>query len=190
MRTGVSVRAEGLFFTLPNSPPPLQVSFSSVQTALDIPEDQVELFVVRAIGAKLLEGKIDQVRERVCVRREEGGERDIQCPHPPRPSDPTHVPLHSPQHCPFCVPPFQYHLLPSSSQVRSAVSVTRCTTPSPLPPLAPSITPPPLPPVSSSQVRSAVSVTRCTMRAFGPAEWKVVRARLATWRESLVAVQV
>ena len=43
---------------------------------------------------------------------------------------------------------------------------------------------------SLSQVRSAVSVTRCTMRAFGPAEWKVVRTRLATWRESLVAAQV
>ena len=37
------------------------VTFSAVQSALDIPEDQVELFVVRAIGSKLLEGKIDQV---------------------------------------------------------------------------------------------------------------------------------
>lgn len=75
-----------------------EVTFSQIQAALDIPEDQVELFLVRAIGSKLLEGKIDQVR-------------------------------------------------------------------------------------------GAVSITRCTMRAFGSAEWKSIRAKLANWRESIVAVQ-
>ncbi|GAX79504.1 hypothetical protein CEUSTIGMA_g6945.t1 [Chlamydomonas eustigma] len=75
-----------------------EVSFTAIQTALDIPEEQVELFVVRAIGAKLLEGKIDQVK-------------------------------------------------------------------------------------------GSVSITRCTMRSFGHAEWKAVKTRLASWKESLVSVQ-
>lgn len=41
----------------------------------------------------------------------------------------------------------------------------------------------------ATQVRGCVSITRCTMRAFGPSEWKSIKARLANWRESLVAVQ-
>lgn len=38
-----------------------KVSFSSIQSALDIPANTVESWIVRAIGAKLIEGKIDQV---------------------------------------------------------------------------------------------------------------------------------
>ena len=66
--------------------------------------------------------------------------------------------------------------------------------PTPLPlPLphrrAPSLTAP-APAPAPAQVRGVVSVTRCTMRAFGLAEWKSVQTRLASWRESLVSVQV
>jgi translation initiation factor 3 subunit M len=46
-----------------------EVTFAEIQTALDITEDQVELFVVKAIGAKLLEGKIDQIRGAVSITR-------------------------------------------------------------------------------------------------------------------------
>lgn len=46
-----------------------EVSFAAIQQALDIPEEQVELFVVRAIGSKLLEGKIDQVRGAISITR-------------------------------------------------------------------------------------------------------------------------
>lgn len=39
------------------------------------------------------------------------------------------------------------------------------------------------------QVKGTISVTRCTIRSFGPSEWRAVKARLAGWREQLVAVQ-
>ncbi|GBF95695.1 eukaryotic translation initiation factor 3 subunit M [Raphidocelis subcapitata] len=49
------------------------VSLSEVQAALDIPEDQVQPWIVRAIGKRLIEGKIDQVAGTVtatrCLRR-------------------------------------------------------------------------------------------------------------------------
>eukprot|EP00199_Chlamydomonas_sp_CCMP681_P002217 CAMPEP_0119101946 /NCGR_PEP_ID=MMETSP1180-20130426/837_1 /TAXON_ID=3052 ORGANISM="Chlamydomonas cf sp, Strain CCMP681" /NCGR_SAMPLE_ID=MMETSP1180 /ASSEMBLY_ACC=CAM_ASM_000741 /LENGTH=426 /DNA_ID=CAMNT_0007086135 /DNA_START=90 /DNA_END=1370 /DNA_ORIENTATION=- len=46
-----------------------EVTFKAIQAALDVPEDQVENWVVRAIGAKLMEGRIDQVRGVVLVSR-------------------------------------------------------------------------------------------------------------------------
>eukprot|EP00195_Chlamydomonas_chlamydogama_P009753 CAMPEP_0202900434 /NCGR_PEP_ID=MMETSP1392-20130828/11639_1 /ASSEMBLY_ACC=CAM_ASM_000868 /TAXON_ID=225041 /ORGANISM="Chlamydomonas chlamydogama, Strain SAG 11-48b" /LENGTH=420 /DNA_ID=CAMNT_0049586817 /DNA_START=80 /DNA_END=1342 /DNA_ORIENTATION=- len=46
-----------------------QVPFSDIQKALDIPADQVEVWVVRAIGSKLLECKIDQVHSAVTINR-------------------------------------------------------------------------------------------------------------------------
>jgi translation initiation factor 3 subunit M len=49
------------------------VALSEVQAALDIPEDQVQPWIVRAIGKRLIEGKIDQVAGTVtatrCLRR-------------------------------------------------------------------------------------------------------------------------
>lgn len=50
----------------------VQVSFSTIQTALDIPANAVESWIVRAIGAKLIEGKIDQVSVGKCEARERG----------------------------------------------------------------------------------------------------------------------
>lgn len=38
------------------------VALSEVRGALDIPEDEVQPWIVKAIGRKLIEGKIDQVR--------------------------------------------------------------------------------------------------------------------------------
>eukprot|EP00798_Chlamydomonas_sp_ICE-L_P011889 gene11889-14993_t len=38
-----------------------ELSFAEVEKALDIPADQVEIWLVRAIGSKLIEGKIDQL---------------------------------------------------------------------------------------------------------------------------------
>jgi len=46
-----------------------EIAFGDIQKALDIPEDQVELVVVKAIGSKLLEGKIDQIRGVVSITR-------------------------------------------------------------------------------------------------------------------------
>lgn len=39
----------------------VQVSFTAIQAALDVAPHEVEGWVVRAIGAKLLDGRIDQV---------------------------------------------------------------------------------------------------------------------------------
>lgn len=46
-----------------------EVSFSALRTALDVGPEAVESWVVKAIGIKLLEAKIDQVREVVVVSR-------------------------------------------------------------------------------------------------------------------------
>mmetsp|Transcript_24564 Transcript_24564/g.66988 ORF Transcript_24564/g.66988 Transcript_24564/m.66988 type:complete len:424 (+) Transcript_24564:62-1333(+) len=46
-----------------------EVPFSRIQSALDIPANAVESWIVRAIGAKLIEGKIDQVQDMVVVSR-------------------------------------------------------------------------------------------------------------------------
>ena len=43
-----------------------QVTFASIQSALDISANAVESWIVRAIGAKLFEGKIDQVLATMC----------------------------------------------------------------------------------------------------------------------------
>eukprot|EP00877_Chromochloris_zofingiensis_P013134 jgi/Chrzof1/8074/UNPLg00119.t1 len=45
------------------------VSFQEIQQALDIPENQIQPWVIRAIGHKLLEGKIDQVAQSVTITR-------------------------------------------------------------------------------------------------------------------------
>jgi translation initiation factor 3 subunit M len=45
------------------------VSFEEIQTALDIPSDQVQQWIMRAIGSKLIEGKIDQVAGTVTITR-------------------------------------------------------------------------------------------------------------------------
>lgn len=45
------------------------VAFSDIQAALDIPAEQVQQWIVRAIGSKLLEGKIDQVAATVTISR-------------------------------------------------------------------------------------------------------------------------
>ena len=45
------------------------ISFETIQTALDISESEVQPWIVRAIGAKLLEGKIDQVAGSVSVTK-------------------------------------------------------------------------------------------------------------------------
>ena len=44
-------------------------ALASIAKALDVPADQVESWVVRAIGMKLIEGKIDQVRGVLSVTR-------------------------------------------------------------------------------------------------------------------------
>jgi len=53
------------------------VALSEVQAALDVPEEQVQPWIIRAIGRKLLEGKIDQVAGTLtatrCTRRAFGG---------------------------------------------------------------------------------------------------------------------
>lgn len=46
-----------------------EVAFGDIQKALDIPADQVEGWIVRAIGKKLIEGKIDQVRNVVVITK-------------------------------------------------------------------------------------------------------------------------
>uniref|UniRef100_A0A383WL32 PCI domain-containing protein n=1 Tax=Tetradesmus obliquus TaxID=3088 RepID=A0A383WL32_TETOB len=45
------------------------VPFADIQAALDIPLEQVQPWIVRAIGSKLLEGKIDQVAATVVITR-------------------------------------------------------------------------------------------------------------------------
>ncbi|KAF6262353.1 hypothetical protein COO60DRAFT_649925 [Scenedesmus sp. NREL 46B-D3] len=45
------------------------VPFADIQAALDIPCEQVQPWIVRAIGSKLLEGKIDQVSGSVVISR-------------------------------------------------------------------------------------------------------------------------
>lgn len=46
-----------------------EVSFTAIQAALDVAPHEVEGWVVRAIGAKLLDGRIDQVRGVVAIKR-------------------------------------------------------------------------------------------------------------------------
>lgn len=46
-----------------------EVAFSDIQRALDISADQVEAWIVKAIGKKLIEGKIDQVRNVVVMSK-------------------------------------------------------------------------------------------------------------------------
>ncbi|KAG2491271.1 hypothetical protein HYH03_010278 [Edaphochlamys debaryana] len=46
-----------------------EVALSELKAALDVPEDQVAPWVVRAIGAKLLEGRLDSVRGTLTVGR-------------------------------------------------------------------------------------------------------------------------
>lgn len=46
-----------------------ELSFDQIQASLDIPQDQVEMFLIRAVGLKLLEGKIDQVKGTVSINR-------------------------------------------------------------------------------------------------------------------------
>eukprot|EP00879_Flechtneria_rotunda_P004880 GHRR01005154.1.p1 GENE.GHRR01005154.1~~GHRR01005154.1.p1 ORF type:complete len:241 (+),score=111.48 GHRR01005154.1:2004-2726(+) len=45
------------------------VSFADIQSALDISAEQVQPWIVRAIGSKLVEGKIDQVAATVTISR-------------------------------------------------------------------------------------------------------------------------
>lgn len=45
------------------------MAFSDIQTALDITPEQVQPWVVRAIGSKLLDGRIDQVAATVTISR-------------------------------------------------------------------------------------------------------------------------
>ncbi|GLC58832.1 hypothetical protein PLESTB_001405900 [Pleodorina starrii] len=46
-----------------------EVQLAELRTALDVPEDQVQPWIVRAIGAKLLEGRVDSVRGTLSVAR-------------------------------------------------------------------------------------------------------------------------
>ncbi|MEW5305819.1 MAG: hypothetical protein WDW36_008336 [Sanguina aurantia] len=46
-----------------------ELSFSAISAALDVPLEKVETWIIRAIGAKLLEGKIDQVRSCLSLSR-------------------------------------------------------------------------------------------------------------------------
>ncbi|EFJ48655.1 hypothetical protein VOLCADRAFT_109764 [Volvox carteri f. nagariensis] len=46
-----------------------EVALGDLRVALDVPEDQVQSWIVRAIGAKLLEGRVDSVRGTVSVAR-------------------------------------------------------------------------------------------------------------------------
>ena len=46
-----------------------QVAYSRVQEVLQVPAEEVESWVVKAIGAGVLEAKLDQVRQAVLVTR-------------------------------------------------------------------------------------------------------------------------
>lgn len=46
-----------------------EVPFSAVQTALDVPANQVETHIIGAIGARLLEAKVDQIKGVVAISR-------------------------------------------------------------------------------------------------------------------------
>lgn len=46
-----------------------EIPFSAIQQALDIPAEQVEIWIIRAIGKKLLDGRIHQVRKVVSIHQ-------------------------------------------------------------------------------------------------------------------------
>lgn len=133
-----------------------QVAFDAIRAALDIPATAVESWVVRAIGAKLMDGKIDQVRGcgscswfagralRACVRR----------------------------HTPLAICMSECALLFTARTHAYAHTCTHAYAHRPAAPRPP-------------QVHSKVVISRCVQRTFGLAEWASLRDQLAAWRDSM-----